>query len=412
MKRLPLINAKKLTDVEASARDKTLSLLEEETFAWAKGQEAKAFKLTKKVKREFEKDPSSENKKKYFKYLRKLLMLKIERAEEQAYKNNEDPPKYREDLSKILNIQKLRVPEHISCSSMGLYEMCPRKYYYRYILGIKFPKTAALHFGNAVDEALNFYFGEKINKRVPPIKAVHNSFQENLLKDKDEVNWGKENPKVLLKNGPVVIDKYLEEFDRITDPIDVQTEVRIPLDNNGLLLGYIDILEEDEVVDTKTAKKRWNDSGRYAKKNKELQPRAYSLWFLEHFEKMPNKFRYQIVTKETDAKGRATPDAQLVHVNLKKFELETFRRRIQKVWDDILEQLNSKDEKGNLYGMEMFPAQAEVGPDSGRGVGCQEPIPLCTQQWCDYSELCLKQGLKVPKRWVSKTKDTPGHHIY
>jgi hypothetical protein len=184
----------------------------------------------------------------------------------------------------------------------------------------------------------------------------------------------------------------------------VQTEVRIPLENGGLLIGYIDILEEDAVVDTKTAKKFWNDTGRYAKHLQELQPKAYSLWFLQEFEKMPKQFRYQIVTKETDGKGKAAPRTQLIQFELKKFELESFRRQIQKVWDDIQRQIPK--------GKEAFPAQAEVGDQEGRGLGKKEPGVLCCETWCDYAQLCKKDGLRVPLKGVSKTKDVPGHHIY
>ena len=127
---------------------------------------------------------------------------------------------------------------------------------------------------------------------------------------------------------------------------------------------------------------------------------------------MPTQFRYQIVTKKTDSEGNATPEAQMVDFSLKKFELEGFRRRIQAVWDDIQKQLYAKDAKGNIIGMDMFPAQAEWGPAVGRGPGKVQVGVLCTREWCDYWQLCQNSGLDIPIKWVSKTKDAPGHHLY
>jgi len=249
---------------------------------------------------------------------------------------------------------------------------------------------------------------EKIKGNTLSLSAVHDVFRETFNKDRDAVNWGEDDAEQLFRNGPVVIDKYIESFDRITDPIDVQTEIRINLDgaNNpgGYLIGYIDILEEDSVVDTKTSKKPWTEKGKYAKHLNELQPKAYSLWFLEKYERMPKQFRYQIVTKKTDEKGNATPETQLISFELKKFELEAFRRRVEKAWDEIIDLLP--------MGREAFPAQAEVGPLPGRGLGRKKPYVLCCETWCEYNKICTQDGLRIPVKWISKTRDTPGHHVY
>jgi hypothetical protein len=404
MKKLHVIKSKALNNLTASHRKQIFKILEKETLVWSKKNLKEAYKATLGVKEEFKKNPD-EFKNKYFKYLRRLFELKLKYLEDEAYRNNIDGPKVPDEIRDILNVESLRIPQYISCSQLEMYESCPRKWFYRYALGIKFPKTTALHFGSAVDEALNFYFEEKIAGRLPSRSAVHASFFENFDKDSDDVRWGEDDPKQLRKNGPIIIDKYIDSFDRVTNATGVQIEIRVPLENgDGYLFGFIDILEEDAVVDTKTAKKRWDENSQFAKHKKGLQHKAYSLWFLEHFERMPKEFRYQIVTKEVDENGVATPDTQLIPVEVKKFELERFRRRVQGVWDDIKEQLPK--------GMKAFPAQAEPGPGYGRGLGKQDPGVLCCSTWCDYADICRANGLKIPTRWVKKTKDAPGHHVY
>jgi hypothetical protein len=405
MKRLHIIHVKSLTDIESKNKEKIFNILEKETLNWAKKAQKDAYKATLKVQKSFKQKSNDKIDNKYFKYLRRLLELKLVQQEDEAYRENRKAPKVDENLANLMNIESLRIPEHLSCSQLDMYKKCPRKWYYRYPLGIAFPKTTALHFGSAVDDALNFYFEEKIEGRIPSRDKVHNVFFEKFAEGYDEVRWGSDDPEKLKKNGPTIIDKYLEQFDRITEPTGVQTEVRVPLENgDGYLLGYIDILEEDAVVDTKTAKKKWATTGRFAKQDEELQPKAYSLWFLETYERMPREFRYQIVTKKKDKDGNAIPETQTISVDIKKYQLETFRRYVQGVWNEIKEKLPQ--------GKKAFPAQAEVGPRPGRGLGCQEPMVLCTKEWCDYGEICAKEGLRVPLRWVKKTKDEPGHHIY
>lgn len=404
MKKLHVINVKSLEDVKIAKKQKLFDILEKETLSWAEKIQKDAYKATLSVQKEFKKNPG-EIEKKYFKYLRRLLELKLLNLEKEAYKKNIDAPSINKDLVKTMDIEALRIPEYLSCSQLQMYNFCPRKWFWRYAKGIKFPKTAALHFGSSVDEALNFYFEKKIKNQRATYDEVFKVFYQTFDKDSDDVNWGEDDPKKLRKNGPIIIEKYLEQFDRITNPTGVQTEVRIPLrDGDGYLLGFIDILEEEAVVDTKTAKKKWADTGQFAKHKEELQPKAYSLWFLEEFERMPKEFRYQIVTKKTDKQGNAIPEHQLISFQLKKYELEAFRREVQKVWDDIKERLPK--------GKDAFPAQAEVGNKLGRGIGRKEPEPLCCSAYCDYSEICKEDGLRVPRAWIKKTKDTPAHHVY
>jgi len=402
MAKIHIIHNKKLKDVKQ--RGKVLPVLEKSTFKWAEKNNPKAYQATVKIQGQAEDASQS----KYFNYLRRLLELRLE-VDEDFAKTLEF-----KEVSELLNIESLNIPRHISCTQIAMYDGqrpgqgCPRKWYWRYALGIKTPKTAALHFGIAVDEAINFYFEEKIKGTKAPRSAVYSCFYEHFNTDKDKVIWGNDDARQLEKNGPAILDAYLDEYGESTKPVKggVQTEVIVNLDG-GILIGYIDILEEKTIVDTKTAKKKWVTNGRYPKQKDELQPKAYSLWYLEENEEVPS-FRYQIVTKETDEKGNPTPQVQTIELKLKKYEVESFRHRIQKIWDDIMRCIK--------IGKSAFPAQAEYGPLLGRGIGKQQPFVLCCKEYCDYEYLCTKDGLRVPTKWIKKTvKDgitIPGHHVY
>lgn len=393
MKRLHVIQHKSINDVGLEYKGTVVSLLEEETLNWAKEHKKDAYALTVPIQLQYEKNPNNlDVANKYFKYLRRLYELKLEFLEEIVGRTpNAKAPEVNKDLQIRLSIETLRMLDFISCSQIQMYETCPRKFYWRYVKGIKFPKTHALHFGTAVDNTFNVYFEKKIKGEIMPRTAVHAQFFEEFEKGRDEVNWEGQDPKRFLKIGPKVIDAYLDRFDPITKATDVQTECIIHLDNGGRLVGYIDILESKVIVDTKTAAKPWETTGRYAKHLQEIQPKAYSLWYLETYEEMPG-FRYQIVTKPEDENG--TPQTQLIEVELKKFELEAFRRYIQKIWDSIQEAIPK--------GKAGFPAEAEK----------DKPKALCCMTWCEYGGICRNDGLRVPLRWVSKTATVPGHHIY
>lgn len=400
MKKLHLINAKSLTDVELKAQGKIIPILEIETLEWAKKVKYEAYQATNELKKEFEKNPNSVDAK-YFRYLRRLLELKLEDLGSQIGK---DSVQLNKDLVEFLNIESLNVPEYLSCSSISMYEHCPRKYYYRYMLGIKTSPSPPLFFGSSIDAALNFHFGEKCKGSIPPRTAVHASFYEAFDKGKAEVKWdNKVDVNTLYKSGPPVLNAYLNEFDKITNPTDIQTEALIKIENGGFLKGYLDILEEDAIVDTKTAAKKW-ETGKYAKHLTELQPRAYSWFFLEEFNRMPKEFRYQIVTKDLDENGDPSPKTQLIKLEIKKFEIDSFKLRVQRIWNEI---------QANIpKGIEAFPAQADPKSrnpsQSGFGIGKEKLSPLCSFEWCEYASICQKNGLKIPLKWDKKLKN----HIY
>lgn len=394
MKKKFLIHTQNLEEVPVSNRGKLLPILENTTLEWAAEKNPAAHKATVDLKDKL--NVNTQNK--YFKYLRRLLELKLE--EMGSLEENKIVP-IDKFILQNLNIDEMRVPEHISCTSIGMYESCPRKYYYRYLKGIKFPSTSALFFGSCVDAALNFYFDQKIKGHSPPKAAINASFYETFELKKDEVDWKGEDPKKYYKMGPKVIDTYLDRFDSITNAKEIQTKCEIDLENGGKFLGYIDILEEDAIIDTKTANKEWETEGKFAKHKKEHQPKAYSCWHLEKFGRLPKQFRYQIVIKPDNEDA---PRTQLIEFELKKYEVEAYKQFLQETWDDIQLAMT----KGKLG----FAASADEGPEEGMGVGKKLPGALCCFKYCEYAQICTNDGLKIPKEWVSKTKDKPGYFVW
>lgn len=372
MSYLHLIHAKNIEDIPAvPGKGKILPVLEVNTLEWAKGQNPDAYKATIALKEQ----GASESK--YFRYLRRLLELKLESQKEDK---NVDPI-----LKESMNIETLRSLDFMSCSQISMWKFCKRKFFWRYTLGIKKAKSAALHVGSAIDTALNFWTIEKINGQDPPISAIIASFYEAFDKDKKDVVWDHEDTQnKLLKQGPAIIRAYLDAFADKIDPVAAQHEIKIALDRGGKIIGAIDILEKDSIIDNKTAKALWETEGRWAKHKQEIQPLAYSLAFFEEFNKMPKEFKYHVMTKEDK------PQTQLIAFEVKKYEIEKFRREAQQIWDEIQEALK--------IGKEAFTPEATKEKISA----------LCTQEWCEYAEDCVKDGLKIAKKWSKENKC----HVY
>lgn len=382
MKKIHLIHAKDLKDTEADS-SLIISLLEKEALIWAQYNQPSAYQQTIDIKNQLATNTLLENK--YYKYLKRLLEIKLQTLEDLAKVKEEKGPELAAQLVNLLNIESLRLPEYLSCTQLGLWKTCQRKWYWRYAVGIKTPKTAALQFGSAVDEALNYYYEERLKGTTPPKEALYERFRDVLDREAQEVEWGEADPDKLRAQGPAIIDAYLDAFDSKTQPIAVQQKVNVHLDNNGVLIGAIDILEKDSIVDTKTAKEPWKEN----KHQYELQPKAYSLWFLEEFGSMPKEFRYQIVCKD-ECRDDDKPRTQLIAFEVKKFEVERFRRQVQETWDTI--------NKALYLGKEAFAAEAAK----------DRPSPLCCAAYCEFADLCRKDGLQVADKWDKVRKC----HVY
>lgn len=385
MRKNHLIHADTLQSVALPNPRDIIPVLEKNTLDWARQNNPKAHESTTQLQQQLSESPSSDKLSLYFRYLRRLLQLKLD-AQEAAHEKVEGvSPDLPKELSDPLRIESLRCVPFLSCTQIGMYETCQKKYFYRYCLGVKSPKAPSLFFGTCLDEAMNLHFTNKKDGILVPRSAVHAEFYERFDKDYSSVEWGEVDGRRLQKHGPAIIDAYLDRFDAITQPVAVQQEVKIALDRNGLLIGAIDILEKDAIIDTKTAKEKWKDG----KHTQELQPKAYSLWFYEQFQRMPKEFKFQIVTKEEE-NGKPAPQTQLITFEVKKYQIESFKDKVQKIWDEIQEKLK--------IGKTAFLAEAEKA----------RPSVLCTQEWCEFAGICKSEGLNIPLRWDKGLK----RHIF
>ena len=146
----------------------------------------------------------------------------------------------------------------VSASRLSLYLQCRLKFFYRYVLKIKKPKTPALHLGNAVHSVLKDWNKARWLQKPLSLKEVH----ENYLKawaDNTEgsVQWDPGEEADDKTTGWRLLDTYLRESHVPPDlkPDAVEVPVEADLVNHGLprLIGILDLVQRRKIIDYKTS---------------------------------------------------------------------------------------------------------------------------------------------------------------
>ena len=167
-----------------------------------------------------------------------------------------------------------RTDLHVSVSQIKCFQMCPKKYFWRYVLGAEAEhRSPNLVLGSAVHEALASYYSSIRNGKVPVtegvLQAFSDAFDDELAKE----------PAVLLDEGQTAGElkdegvKLVEAFLRDVKPPDrvlaveraFACDVVDPLTGEILeeqLVGYLDAIVEDAgrlvVLEHKTAARAWS----------------------------------------------------------------------------------------------------------------------------------------------------------
>lgn len=158
----------------------------------------------------------------------------------------------------------------ISASQLTLYGLCPRKYYYQYVLGLPRPEQpSGLAFGGAIHAAIEWAEAQRsVGVDVDP-KDVIRIFRADLEAQ------AQGNPPLIFQNGETLEDLVklgagllplaLRELGK-TMPVSVEDPFEVKISGEELddgtpihLVGVIDRLEEGgTIVELKTAKRRYS----------------------------------------------------------------------------------------------------------------------------------------------------------
>jgi len=147
----------------------------------------------------------------------------------------------------------------VSASRLNCWLSCRLKFYFRYILKITKPKTAALHFGSVVHLVLQQWNMARWRKQPFEITKLKQVFDMGWLDQGSVINWDGEEPEQ--KNTAwSVLEKYFTDTPIKADerPEAVEVPVEADLSKHGLpiLRGVLDLVRAGgRIVDFKTTGK-------------------------------------------------------------------------------------------------------------------------------------------------------------
>jgi len=247
--------------------------------------------------------------------------------------------------------------KHLSCSSVGTYGMCPRKWKYRYIQKAESKVSVNLVFGSAFHDTIEDVV--KSNGKKQLLDRWPYYWKKQQARQTSEIEWNMATPEAMLAVGkrmfksadainlinslrPLVVDGVPQIETKISFKI---PDVPIPI------IGFVDIITDDHIPgDFKTAQRKWPKD----KAKKELQPLIYLAGLKKMGRECPgNRFRHYVFIKSTG-------DVQVFENQFSDEKIEWGLEVVRQTW----------------YGI-----RASAYPASTGGWWCSE-------KWCEYWDQC------------------------
>jgi putative RecB family exonuclease len=146
----------------------------------------------------------------------------------------------------------------VSASRLGLFLQCRLKFYFRYVLRLKKPKTPSLHVGISVHAVLKSWNKARWLQQPLTLKQAHDVFLDAWADTSEgSVIWepGEENNEIT--TGWRLVDTYLRESHVPAElkPDAVEVPIEADLHQRGLpkLIGVLDLVQQNQIIDYKTS---------------------------------------------------------------------------------------------------------------------------------------------------------------
>jgi len=151
---------------------------------------------------------------------------------------------------------------NVSASRLSTWSQCRLKFYFRYVLGLDKPKSAALHVGSSVHAVLKFWNKARWKNESSSLKQLHDVYASSWGEEqnKQPVQWEKGEEDEERKTGWRLLETYFRESPIKAEekPEAVEVTVETDLSRWGLpvLVGVIDLVRPTgRIVDFKTSGK-------------------------------------------------------------------------------------------------------------------------------------------------------------
>jgi hypothetical protein len=246
--------------------------------------------------------------------------------------------------------------EHLSYSSISLYQSCPASWKFKYIDNLPTFSNPNLVFGTTLHNTVERY----IQGQGKLVDLWQDNWQKAIKEERSPIVWGVDTPEAICNDGIRMISNpdIIKAIDQLKElhgggenRIERKVELRVP----GVpipIVGYIDYIARDSIPgDFKTSSKSWTDE----RAQGESQPLFYLAALNQLGETVPGwKFRHFVFVKTKTPKFQTF---ESIHTPAECFSLF---QTIQKVWKAI---------------------QANVFPENTTGWKCDP-------RYCDFYSKC------------------------
>ena len=152
---------------------------------------------------------------------------------------------------------------NVSASRISAWQQCRLKFYFRYVLGLKKPKSPALHLGSTVHLVLKYWNKARWKGESPSLKQLYDVYLASWSEEQsvdDPINWEGDSEEEQKMTGFRLLETYFRESPILPDekPEAVEVNVEADLARHGLpkLIGIIDLVRHGgRIVDFKTSGK-------------------------------------------------------------------------------------------------------------------------------------------------------------
>ena len=180
-----------------------------------------------------------------------------------------------------------KLQQRVSASKLTLFQSCRLRFWFRYVLGLRKPKTAALHIGVAVHAVLSDWNRARWRQQSLALADLYTSYQAVWRSEQAEEPVAWDHPGVEAEQqqtGWRLLETFFRESP-IRDagkPDAVEVMVEADLSAHGLptLVGVLDLVQDQTVIDFKTSSSTPN--AERAVLLNATQATAYSLLYREN----------------------------------------------------------------------------------------------------------------------------------
>ncbi|MDL1966276.1 MAG: PD-(D/E)XK nuclease family protein [Candidatus Desulfofervidus auxilii] len=247
-------------------------------------------------------------------------------------------------------LQEEATMPHLSVSQINMYLRCGLQYFYRYVMGMKLPPAGAMVLGGGVHKVIEEDYKEKKEKgQNKALSEKQDMFVEEFKERIKEAELREdEKPEEMEKQGVGLIKVHHEEVAIATEPLEVEQPFEIHFEGKDYsLIGRIDLVTIEGVIDHKTASRKYNQN----QVETDLQLPIYS------FVTGINDVGFDVLVKTKK------PAVQKIRAKCDEAKAKRVKAYIAKVAEAIERQV-------------FLPAQ----PGSW----------VCSPKWCGYWEICHK----------------------